>query len=459
MTTQNLEPQRHLDPALLNSATYTESLLGQAVARGLLAPQQLEVIQLGYLGLLAKQVERFTSGESSSVRNEVARHILDSLLFVVGLRLKTCPHPDDALALLLHTPAQLLFDEGMTLLRRKLQRTKLVHTHLTKTLLHTPNVYYRATLADGIRGFFKLYDPRFGAQEIHITADYPAFLPPTGLVGIEFMAWYTEVLTFENDFCRHFDDTAIDRLLRGVYGPYEELLINLYEPVLLTSLCCVLAGRSPHGLALQPADITALNARFRPLTTAELQTVLEGAVGPLQAALALPDGICGYVARCLPKAAALLQSAAEAGTLRTLLAPPADAAPADEFQFDFGTPMPPQQYSDLLDELCSCRYLADKLALAQQQITSLTDFSNLLLDAELEDDELPAFVDLLGPAELAALRALWPDDETGETAELRAARAISARIATLPGPDAQWVARAAAKLAQQSDPLRPVQGE
>ena len=44
MTTQNLEPQRHLDPALLNSATSTESLLGQAVARGLLAPQQLEVI-------------------------------------------------------------------------------------------------------------------------------------------------------------------------------------------------------------------------------------------------------------------------------------------------------------------------------------------------------------------------------------------------------------------------------
>ena len=120
--------------------------------------------------------------------------------------------------------------------------------------------------------------------------------------------------------------------------------------------------------------------------------------------------------------------------------------------------MPPQQYNALLDELCSCRYLDDKLALAQQQITSLTDFSNLLLDAELEDDELPAFVALLGPAELAALRALWPDDETGATAELRAARAITARIATLPGPDAQWVARAAAKLAQQSDPLRPVQG-
>jgi len=457
MTTQNLEPQRHLDPALLNNATYTESLLGQAVARGLLSPQQLEVVQLGYLGLLAKQVERFTSGESSSVRNEVARHLMDSLLFVVGLRLKTCPHPDDALALLLHTPAQQLFDEGMALLRRKLQRTKLVHTHLTKTLLHTPNVYYRSTLADGIRGFFKLYDPRFGAQEIHITADYPAFLPPTGLVGIEFMAWYTEVLTFENDFCRHFDDAAIDRLLRGIYGPYEELLINLYEPVLLTALCCVLAGRSPHALALRPGDITALNARFRPLTAAELQTVLAGAVEPLQLALALPAGICGYVSRSLPKAAALLQSAAETGTLHKLLAPPAAAAPADEFQFDFGAPMPPQQYSALLDELCSCRYLADKLALAQQQITSLTDFSNLLLDAELEDDELAAFVALLGPAELAALHALWPDDETGETAELRTARAITARIATLPGPDAQWVEAAAAKLAQQSDPLCPVQ--
>ena len=40
-----------------------------------------------------------------------------------------------------------------------------------------------------------------------------------------------------------------------------------------------------------PGDITALNARFRPLTTAELQTVLQGAVAPLQAALALPDDI------------------------------------------------------------------------------------------------------------------------------------------------------------------------
>ena len=40
-------------------------------------------------------------------------------------------------------------------------------------MVNTDNELYNGTAYGGMAGFFKLYEPRFGAHHIHITADYP----------------------------------------------------------------------------------------------------------------------------------------------------------------------------------------------------------------------------------------------------------------------------------------------
>ena len=50
-----------------------------------------------------------------------------------------------------------------------------MHDELTRSLFSTPNAFYRATLVDGIAGFFKLYRPALFAQETHSTQIMPSF--------------------------------------------------------------------------------------------------------------------------------------------------------------------------------------------------------------------------------------------------------------------------------------------
>ncbi len=166
---------------------------------------------------------------------------MTSILFTVGLWLKTYPGPDDAVKALQNNPIDELYQKGRKRIDVLLRATKALHTKLLHELIETPNVFYSATLVDAILGFFKLYDPDYAAQEIHITADYPLFNPMPRLAGIEFIKTYVAGAYYENQFCSRLPAEYIHNFLRGAVESYkglgyEELLINIYEHVLAAAL-------------------------------------------------------------------------------------------------------------------------------------------------------------------------------------------------------------------------------
>ena len=143
---------------------------------GLLTEDDLRRLRAESLPLLRCQAERLTGGRSSSLPAETAGALLDSVFYTVSLALKRCASPEEALTLLRQQPLDTLFAAGQKRLTRKVQAARLMHDELTRSLFSTPNAFYRATLVDGIAGFFKLYRPALFAQETHITADY-ALIP------------------------------------------------------------------------------------------------------------------------------------------------------------------------------------------------------------------------------------------------------------------------------------------
>ena len=151
---------------------------------GLLTEDDLRRLRAENLPLLRRQAERLTGGRSSSLPAETAGALLDSVFYTVSLALKRCASPEEALTLLRQQPLDTLFAVGQKRLARKVQAARLMHDELTRSLFSTPNAFYRATLVDGIAGFFKLYRPALFAQETHITADYPLFLPLQNQTGI-----------------------------------------------------------------------------------------------------------------------------------------------------------------------------------------------------------------------------------------------------------------------------------
>jgi len=246
----SLEKASAINKESLDGEFYFQSLLEQAQAKGLLTDGDIERLQYDCLALLARRVERFNAGDSSSIRMEAAQSIMASNLFTIGIWLKTFQNPDDAIAALQNEPIAELYKQGRKRIDTMLSATKILHANLLRQLAEIKNVFYHATLVDGIHGFFKLYYPDFGAHETHITADYPTCVAMPKLAGIEFIHAYLEALYYENQFLLCFASDDLHQLLCGYEKGYQELLINVYEPALTAALGCVLAETDARTLDL-----------------------------------------------------------------------------------------------------------------------------------------------------------------------------------------------------------------
>ena len=240
----SLERISRIDRSLLSGEHYLSTLLEQAYLTEVLTAPQIEAVQMACLSVLARQTQLYNGMESSSVRVEDAEEILESVLFTIGVCLKEYGNAEDAALALIREGAEALFARGGKRIDRMLKTTKLFHAGLVRRLMETPNVFYRSTVEDGINGFFQLYRPQFGAQQIHITADYPLLHPVADLAGIEFIREYIERVDCENQFCTCFSPVTIHALLCGLPVDYRELPLNLCGPVLTAALGSVLCGKN-----------------------------------------------------------------------------------------------------------------------------------------------------------------------------------------------------------------------
>ena len=156
-------------------------------------------------------------------------------------------------AALRQQPLDTLFAAGQKRLTRKVQTARLMHDELTRSLFSTPNAFYRATLVDGITGFFKLYRPALFAQETHITSDY-ALIP-----------------------------------------------MNLLEPALTAALLCALDGLPANSLRCAPdAAERLLRGRSAPDLAERFAAVLPALCREIHC----PPRFQSYLHRCLPALAA-----------------------------------------------------------------------------------------------------------------------------------------------------------
>ena len=307
----------------LDSEYYFQSLLGQAYTKGLLGDGDIERLQYECLNLLAYQTERYNAGDSSSVRVEKAQDIMASDLFTISLWLKAYANPDDAVTALLNEPINEIYRKGRKRIDTMLASTKTTHAKLLERLIDTPNVFYRSTIDGGIKGFFKLYYPDFAAQEIHITADYPAFNTIPKLAGIEFIHSYLHCLYYENLFCRNFTAEDMHHLLCGYVEDYEEHVINLYEPVLLAALGCAIAKTGLPRLDLTENGAAYLYRLFAGIRQGEVAALIHNAATELTRYFVCPQGLIQYIHRSLPLIIARIELAIREQTLDRIFVLPA----------------------------------------------------------------------------------------------------------------------------------------
>ena len=228
-----------LTRGLIDERRYVESLLHAADRLGMTDDAFKARFRQSFQTLLIRQCRAFAGGAGSSMRRETAERLAESILFTLSAQLSRF-EPVDALAMLQNSSLEQCYQEGRRQVDRLVQATELTWRAELRRPLPVENALLRDTLHGGVAGFFKLYNPEYGAQEIHITADYPVLFYPQGWSGIEFIRRYLDNMIMENRFLRLFETAPLHRCL-NLYAlrnqtTLSELCGNLYEIVLACAL-------------------------------------------------------------------------------------------------------------------------------------------------------------------------------------------------------------------------------
>lgn len=390
-----------IDPIRLDPEQYVLSLIGQALQKGLLRESDVQIFQTGCYGFLAELSRQWNGERSSSIRVEDAQMLIQSMLWLIGLVLKEQPAPEQALILLKRTPVKALYNEGLQIAQRKTRTAKIRWAQAAGRLFQTKCSFYPDAF-QGMRGFFQVYRPAFAAHEIHITADYPTFIPIVHLAGIEFIETYLQRLCLENDFLCRFDAAVVHALFDRRIEHGADQLFNLFEVVWLAAMGCICAGRSVQQLAISKDDRELLESSFGRMDREQISGVLSRARRKLVQELDLLPALDIYVQQGERRLAGEIALACQEHWLDRLF-PADDQQRLQPIVCIFGQKMPDPEFRMLLDRLSSSNSEAEKLELIRSEIRSLADLEDLLLADCLTSAETEAVQGLLTPQELAAL--------------------------------------------------------
>lgn len=325
--------------------------------------------------LLAYKMERYTMGESTSVKEERANSLMEGIGYTLGAALQR--YQDAAAAqLLLQAEWQTIYLIGRAVLDKKLRQTKVMWRTLRACMVKTPSLYYKSTLQEGLASFFAAYDVDFAPQEDIITYDYPACLLLPEVNGVQKTEFYIQAMLLENHFLMRFAPQAIHRALLRADAEYIHTPFNLFEAVLRAALGCVLSGTEPASLApsrmgLMPMQKDIKNGRQQ----------IQQAAKQLCNAMCIPGG----------ELQAYLQKAADQ-LANTMLKLPPQNMPVfllvvkekyteKTIKYSDAPKLADKDFRELAYELESCRYQKDRLEMIRA-LPSLADWIDIL-DAEV----------------------------------------------------------------------------
>ena len=257
----------------LSETDYVISLMNTAHERGIISNSELKDMGQKILELLIHRIKIYTGVENSSVSSDIAENIMHSNLYTVGIYLKRFS-PDDGINEMINKNFIDMYVDGKKLIYRKIKVAKSLYYKVIKTKLFTENETYNSTLVGGISGFFKIYDPEFEAYNIKITADYPLYNNIIGKYdGIEFIEKYLQSISYENELCNTFLPEDIESLLTRYSTEYRNLVINVFQLVLIECVGCVI-GEECIKLKVSSDTVQMIYDRLLDKSRKELRDIL-----------------------------------------------------------------------------------------------------------------------------------------------------------------------------------------
>ena len=259
----------------LDERNYFKTLIEAAYEEQMLTEDDIANLQIQVLQLLDERVYKYNGVENSSIRKEVVEEISNSNNYTISIYLKTFRNPDDAIKILKEKGVEIAYQEGRKKIDKILNIIRVMYIKVKQNKLNIENDTYNDTIIDGIQGFLKIYEPDFKAQDMKIIADYPLYNNLIGkLDGVEFIKEYLSSLYLENLFCKKFSEEKIKYLLYGYSHDYKELIINIFEIVLLEVIACKLVKRNLQDLSISTTELNEIYLMFENKDKSEIENII-----------------------------------------------------------------------------------------------------------------------------------------------------------------------------------------
>ncbi|PKM83238.1 MAG: hypothetical protein CVU89_00320 [Firmicutes bacterium HGW-Firmicutes-14] len=407
----NIDKQHLIKRENLNRAQYFRSVLQEARRLNLLTDSEFNNIKMQTMQLLARQAERYTGGDSSSIKEETAQGIMQSVFYSIDVCLKSFPDADMSIGELKHKPLAELYRQGKKLVEAQLEYTKQMYNEIRNNCIATDNCAYNDTIQSAIPAFFSAYDVEFAAHDTPASIDYPLSNDKMELTGIEYIHDYLQKLLLENRFCKNFSNHDINSLLRGYDVHYQDLLINIFGLVLTNTIGCILAEKSVLKLDIQPFDKQYLQQKLVNMTKEQLDTILQDASEQLFKEFKISDRLLqNHITATALDFSPRIKNALGNNRLESVFISLKEKHPQGVVEFEDGRKMDDELFRRIADEVRQCRYTSDKIAIIKREIHSMTDLVDILEGSCLLGDEFSEVFQYLGDMELAWLLTKLPAD-------------------------------------------------
>lgn len=395
----------------LNEENFFKSLLIKCHEKNLLEDSSLEKLNYERLNILKTQLTYYTRDSSSSVMVEVAESILDCIDYTIGVYLKTFKDIDFLLKDLKQTKLFDIFINGQDLIKEKIAEGNELLSEIQKDKLKVSNFSYNDTINYGIPLFFKEYRYFYSAHETPGSIDYQLFASELNNVGIEYINNYLKTLSLENDFCNNFNIDDINELLQGYDKHCDELLINIFELILINSLGSIICDKDVTILNITDLDRVQIKSKLSHLSSEELDEELLNYSVQCCLVLDITDNeLINYIKKSIIKIAPLIKESLALNKLETIFISFISNDNHDEIlEYIDGKKLSNTYFRRLTKKIMECPLSIDKVNLVKNNIHSLEDLIDILEGECLYENEFYDLFKNLSQLEIALLLKNLPD--------------------------------------------------
>lgn len=395
----------------LNEQNFFKDLLIKCHEKNLLEASMLEKLNYERLNILKIQLTYYTKDSSSSVMVEIAESILECIDYTIGIYLKTFENIDFLLNHLKTTKLFDIFITGQDLIKEKIVEGNALLSEIQKNKLKVSNFSYNDTIDYGIPLFFKEYRYFYSAHETPGSIDYQLFVSDLNNIGIEYINDYLKILLLENDFCNNFNIDNISELLHGYDKHCDELLINIFELILINSLGSIICDKDVTTLNITNLDRVQIKSKLSHLSSEELEEELLNYSKECCIILDIRDNaLIDYIKKSIIKIAPLIKESLALNKLETIFISFISNNNHDEIiEYIDGKKSSNTYFRHLTKKIMACPLSMDKVQLIKTNIHSLEDLIDILEAECLYENEFYDLFKNLSQFEIALLLKRLPD--------------------------------------------------